>query len=224
MPLFGKERVHEMQAALQFLQQLRSKVFSNWPAICETLSKSINLGSGKPNFAKYADNEAAAFEFYLAIVAMQMRAIKTLLPSDQAARIHEHIDRFLEAIPPDTQQSLLHPSELYLDRFGFEVEGDNDWDEVNESTNTSRVLKIFNTYIHAFNGLIESKNPAIRGPAYFLCRRLDLMYHPSAQQYGDGLVHPLLSAAVFRMMADIGGAWWQEYLRRHNVISDRQKV
>lgn len=80
----GKQTVSENEAAGLFLVGLLRDVQQAWPSIATALQEFAIPDAFDP------EDKEAAFEFALAVVAVQIQAIPKLFPGEQADRIMKH--------------------------------------------------------------------------------------------------------------------------------------
>jgi len=88
MGLSGKKELSEIEAAGQFVLWVCESVKQQWPKISNeinTMFKEIGIEDA------LSEENLDAFEFILAVTAIQVQALPNLLPSDQALRIREII-------------------------------------------------------------------------------------------------------------------------------------
>jgi hypothetical protein len=83
--LFGKNKVQEVVAAAQFVQDILIGVHKDWPTITGSFRPLMKLEVQK------LDSPWAQFEFALASLATQVQALPNLLPADQTKRMRQHI-------------------------------------------------------------------------------------------------------------------------------------
>jgi hypothetical protein len=83
--LFGKQRITEIEAAGQFVLAITKGVYDHWPSMARELNELPE--SGKP----ISEDQYAAFEFVLAVIAFQIQALPNLLSKEQADRIRNYI-------------------------------------------------------------------------------------------------------------------------------------
>ena len=91
MGLFGKKKLSEIESAGQFVLMVTRNSQQYWP----TFAKDLNSISQAEN--PIPDNQQAAFEFVLAVIAIQIQALPNLFPSDQASRIRECVMRCISS-------------------------------------------------------------------------------------------------------------------------------
>lgn len=80
----GKPIKREVEAAAEFVLSVCQHVPAQWPSICQ------GLQSFDPYFESLRDDKVAAYEFVLAVIAVEMHTIG-FLPSDQAGRIRSQV-------------------------------------------------------------------------------------------------------------------------------------
>ncbi|MBN1515274.1 hypothetical protein JXA32_01770 [Candidatus Sumerlaeota bacterium] len=85
MPLFGKPKKTELEAAVEFVQDVCLQAQAQWPAICASFEPL------ESQFASYRDDKIAAYEFMIAAISVQLQAVSNLLPPDQGSRIRAHV-------------------------------------------------------------------------------------------------------------------------------------
>ena len=86
MGLFGKSKSTEAEAVSRFVSELAASMKRQWPAI----AGQLKMASTDNEFMK--EERHADFEFLLAAYAVQLRALRNVLPADQAARVRGHFD------------------------------------------------------------------------------------------------------------------------------------
>lgn len=202
--MFGKDSIKEAEAAKLFIDEVLPGALKAWPGVCE------KIGSTDSTFRKLGQNRAAAFEFALALISIQMRALNILLPDGQATRIEQHIYAFLRNPPKEIIISPILEDgspKMTIDEFGF-----FDADERNLNADTSNYPEQSLTlYRQVFDSAIEDGDTLTSGPAVLLGMRLGLI--TQQQQFRPEIVQPL-----FQYLTIIGGTWWKEFLKEHQII------
>lgn len=100
MGLFGKEKLSEVEVAGQFVISIVKPIQQEWPKVAAELTRLLQLNQ------PISADRYAAFEFTLAVIALQIQALPNLLPPAQADRIREHVMRCISS--PDLGS---HPRE-----------------------------------------------------------------------------------------------------------------
>jgi hypothetical protein len=85
MGLFGKEKLSEVEAAGQFVISMVKPIQKEWSGIAAELTQMLQLKQ------PISTDRYAAFEFALAVIALEIQALPNLLPATQAGRIREHV-------------------------------------------------------------------------------------------------------------------------------------
>lgn len=91
MGLFGKEKLSEVEAAGMFVISILRPIQQEWPGVAAELTRMLQLAQPLPT------DQYAAFEFALAVIALEIQAIPNLLPPSQASRIREYVLRGLSS-------------------------------------------------------------------------------------------------------------------------------
>lgn len=91
MGFFGKKKISEVEVARQFVVSIRKPIQQEWPNVVAELAEMLQLKEPIP-----ADQNTA-FEFALAVIAVQIQALPNLLPPAQAKRIREHVLRCISS-------------------------------------------------------------------------------------------------------------------------------
>ena len=85
MGLFGKEKLSEVEVAGQFVISIMKPIQQEWPKVAAELTRMLQLKQ------PISTDQYAAFEFAIAVIALQIQALPNLLPPAQAGRIREHV-------------------------------------------------------------------------------------------------------------------------------------
>lgn len=88
----AKRKISELKAASLFVVNMVEDVQENWSSIISELVPLL----GKS--VQRMDTEQVKFDFVLAVIAAQMQALSNLFPVDQAARIREHIFKYISSL------------------------------------------------------------------------------------------------------------------------------
>lgn len=91
MDLSGKEELSEVEVAGQFVISILRPIQQEWPKVAAELTAMLQLKQ------PISTDQYAAFEFYLAVIALQIQALPNLLPPAQAGRIREHVMRCISS-------------------------------------------------------------------------------------------------------------------------------
>lgn len=203
MPLFGRKSITEAQAARNFVNEVLPGSLQSWPAVCE------KLGSADPRFRNLREDKAAAFEFALALISIQMRALKNLLTEESAHRIEQHIYSVLRNPPSEIVISPFAEDgtrKMTIDEIGFFGEDDRD---PNADTRDYPAQSIA-IYRQVFDSAIEEGDTLMSGPGVLLCMRLGLITRD--RQYRPEIVQPL-----FHYLTVLGGTWWKDCLSKYRI-------
>jgi len=87
MRTLGKPKILEAIVAGQFVVRVLQGVEESWPRIVHDWPQLF------PPVASVGNDQTASFEVALAVIAVQVVALRNLLPADQAARFRAHIVR-----------------------------------------------------------------------------------------------------------------------------------
>ena len=85
---FGKKKMEEQKAVALFLIDIMKNTKEQWPNISTELNDTLRLEQQIPN------SPSAGFEFAIAVIAIQVQAIRNLLPQDQSHRIIRYMVDF----------------------------------------------------------------------------------------------------------------------------------
>jgi hypothetical protein len=91
MGLFGKEKLSEVEAAGQFVVSIVKPIQQDWSKVAAELTRMLQLKE------PVSTNQCAAFEFALAVIALQIQALPNLLSPAQAGRIREHVMHYISS-------------------------------------------------------------------------------------------------------------------------------
>jgi len=85
MGLFCKEKLSEVEAAGQFVISIVKPIQQEWSKVAVELTRMLELQE------PVSTDQSAAFEFALAVIALQIQALPNLLSPAQAGRIREYV-------------------------------------------------------------------------------------------------------------------------------------
>ena len=85
MGSFNKEKLSEIEAAGQFVISMVKPIQKEWSGIAAELTQMLQLKQ------PISTDRYAAFEFALAVIALEIQPLPNLLPATQAGRIREHV-------------------------------------------------------------------------------------------------------------------------------------
>ncbi len=85
MELFSKEKLSEVEAAGQFVISMVKPIQQEWSGVAAELTQMLQLKQ------PISTDRYAAFEFALAVIALEIQALPNLLSAAQADRIREHV-------------------------------------------------------------------------------------------------------------------------------------
>lgn len=85
MGLFSKEKLSEVEAAGQFVISMVKPIQKEWSGIAGELTQMLQLKQ------PISTDRYAAFEFALAVIALEIQALPNVLPATQADRIREYV-------------------------------------------------------------------------------------------------------------------------------------
>jgi len=201
--MFGKKSIKEAEAARRFIDEFLPSSLQAWPQICEKLEPTDS------SFRDLGKDRAAAFEFALALLSIQMRALNNLLPADQAKRIEQHIFAVIRNPPREIIVSPLLEDgtpKMTIDEIGFF--GD---EERNPNADTTDYPEqSIALYRQVFDSALEDGDILTSGPAVLLGMRLGLI--TQQRQYRPEIIQPL-----FQYLSMLGGSWWKECLKQYRI-------
>lgn len=249
MSLFGKKKITATETAGIFQRFLGNEVFENWPDICEAISNECDkLESGMPSLREFKNSDAAVFEFFLAVAAIQTCQLIQKSEDTLAAQLQELIIKSFQQMPLKVEEDAILPSDRYAIRFGFvaneeswdedELE-DEDEDEEEEEDNprierhqqgkqTPKVEKVYLSYINEFLSYVERSNSSetntemSSGPAYLYLVRLGLIREFNRTAGLPGSIRPFLAVVTHEMMVNFIGnlcdEWWKNFKKKYEII------
>src|SRR5687768_8482151 len=87
MEFANKEKLSELEAAGQFVVSIVKPIQHDWSKIAAEITCMLQLKQA------ISTDPYAAFEFALAVLAVEIQALPNLVPAAQAVRIREHVLR-----------------------------------------------------------------------------------------------------------------------------------
>ncbi len=203
MALFGRNSITASDAAKKFIEDVLPGCVQAWPEICDALSVTDR------HFQKLKQDKGAAFEFSLAVISFEMRALRNLLASDQAERIERHIFSYLSSPPNDIVISPLLEDgtpKMTIDKFGFFAKEERRPEDDTKDYPEQSIL----LYQRVFGDAIKEGDMFTAGPAALLGMRLGLNTDHQSQHF---MTIRLLSG----YLAAAGAGWWKDCLKQYRV-------
>ena len=85
MALFGNKKLSEVEAAGQFVISVVKPIQQEWSGVAAKLTQMLQLKQ------PISTDRSAAFEFALAVIAVEIQSLPNLLPAAQVGRIREQV-------------------------------------------------------------------------------------------------------------------------------------
>lgn len=212
MALFGRKSITEIDVATRFIDEILPECLHVWSEICDALSPMHQ------RFQTLSQDKGAAYEFSLAVIAIQMRALPNLLASDQVKRIEQYIFTFIQNPPKDIIISPLAEDgtpKMTIGKLGFfEREERGLKDDTKDYPELSILLyqTVFNAAIKEGNmqGNMQG-NMLSAGPGVLLAMRIGIITL-------DQLKYPMMIQLLNTYLIQLGSGWWKECLKQYKVV------